>query len=370
MPAVKAPKRKDEEKEQSPAAFQEAVGLFRSRTLSRTHTKQQQTRSGVKIALVLPFRNNFRAVHVLRSKNNPFQVFRMRIRNMAVRYCEFLDRKGVTFNVTAGVVCAAFLGILDYYSDIYFGMNYTLLFFYFLPVAFVAWFAGRNAAVAMAVLCVGIKVATKFNPGETLLLLLWTNGSAFVFYLVFGLLLAKMRQLLDQERVLSRTDHLTGALNRKAFLEVMTNEILRLGRQGQPFSLAYLDLDHFKEINDTHGHSMGDFLLQKVVATISAHLRRTDVVSRQGGDEFAILFTNTDEPAALVAIQKIRDQLHLSMKQYNLAVTFSIGVLTCTGAPNTADEVISLADNLMYEVKRSGKNGIRQAAYTRCAGGD
>jgi diguanylate cyclase (GGDEF)-like protein len=292
----------------------------------------------------------------------------MCIRNIAGRYCEFLDRKGVTFNVTVGVICAALLGMVDYYCDIYSGKNYTLLFFYFLPVAFVAWFAGRNAGVAMAVLCVGIKIVAQFHPEETLSLLLWTNGSAFAFYLVFGILLAKMRQLLDKERAMSRIDHLTGAVNRKVFLEVTTNEILRLGRYGHPFSIAYLDLDNFKEINDTHGHSTGDFLLQTVVATISAHLRRTDVVSRLGGDEFAILFPNSDKQAAFVALHKIRDQLHLHLEQHNLAVTFSIGVLTCTVAPKTADEVISLADNLMYEVKRSGKNGIRQAVYTHCTG--
>jgi diguanylate cyclase (GGDEF)-like protein len=290
----------------------------------------------------------------------------MGIRNIAVRYCEFLDRKGVAFNVTAGVICAALLGMIDYYCDIYFVKNYTLLFFYFLPVAFVAWFSGRSAGVAMAVLCVGIKIVAQFHPEETLSLLLWINGSAFAFYLAFGILLAKMRQLLDKERATSRTDHLTGAMNRKVFLDVITNEILRLRRHGPPFALAYIDLDNFKHINDTHGHGIGDFLLKTVVATIGANLRRTDIVSRLGGDEFAILFINSDEPAALVAIHKIRDQLLLHMKQHNLAVTFSIGVLTCTVAPQSADEVISLADNLMYEVKRSGKNGIRHALYAGC----
>ncbi len=291
----------------------------------------------------------------------------MPIRNMAVNYCEFLDRKGRAFNVLVGLFCALFLGAIDFYSDLYIGTDYPLNFFYLLPVAFVAWFAGRNSAVAIAIACVAIKISILASFPETLSRLIWMNGSAFAFFLVVGLLLAKLRQLLENERALSRIDHLTGAVNRKVFLDVTTNEIYRLRRHDQPFTLAYIDLDNFKEINDTRGHSAGDFLLQTVVATISDNLRRTDVVARLGGDEFAILLTNSDEQAALVAIHKIRQQLHLSILQQNLAVTFSIGVLTCTVAPNTVDEIITLADNLMYEVKKSGKNGIRHAVYARCA---
>lgn len=292
----------------------------------------------------------------------------MLIRDMVVKYCEFLDRKGRTFNVAVGVLCAALLGAVDYYSDIYVGTDYPLYFFYLLPVAFVAWFAGRNAAIAIAITCVAIKLSIQGVFPEALSLLIWRNGSAFAFFLVVGTLLAKLRQLLDNERSLSRIDHLTGAVNRKVFLDVTADEIYRLRRHDQPFSLAYIDLDNFKEINDTRGHSTGDFLLQTVVATISSNLRRTDVVSRLGGDEFAILLTNSDEQAALIAIYKIREQLHLTMKQHNLAVTFSIGVLTCTVAPQTVDEIITLADNLMYAVKKSGKNGIRHAVYASCTG--
>lgn len=281
---------------------------------------------------------------------------------MAVRYCEFLDRKGRTFNIAAGAICAALLATIDYYSDIYFGMDYTLALFYLLPVAFVAWFAGKNAAIAIAIACAVTKITIVFSS-EPLTLLIWKNGSAFVFFLVVGTLLAKIRKLLNHERALSRIDHLTGAVNRRAFLDVATSEIFRLRRHDQPFTIAYIDLDNFKEINDTYDHSTGDFLLQTVVGTIAANLRRTDVVSRLGGDEFAILLTNSNEKAAHVAIHKIHEQLHVSMKQHKLPVTFSIGVLTCVAAPQTVDEIITLADNLMYEVKRNGRNGVRHAVY-------
>lgn len=290
----------------------------------------------------------------------------MRIRNIAIRYCDFLDRKGRIFNVAAGVACTALLAIVDYYSDIYFGVDYPLALFYLLPVAFVAWFAGRKAAIAIAMTCAVTKLAIVLHAPEPLSLLIWKSGTAFAFFLVVGSILAKMRKMLDHERALTRIDHLTGALSRRAFLDVTTNEIFRMRREGHPFTIAYIDLDKFKEINDAHGHSTGDFLLQTVVATISANLRRTDVVSRLGGDEFAILLTNCNDTAAYVTIDKIREQLDVSMKQHKLAVTFSVGLLTCAVAPKTADEIITLADNLMYEVKRSGKNGIRHAVYANC----
>jgi diguanylate cyclase (GGDEF)-like protein len=292
----------------------------------------------------------------------------MRIKNLAVRYCKFLDRKGTTFNIVAGLSCTALLGVVDYYSDICFRVDYTLVLFYLLPVAFVAWFAGRKAALALALVCTATKLSVQVFFPEPLSLLIWKNATAFAFFLVVGILLAKIRKLLDQERALSRIDHLTGALSRRAFLEITTTEIYRLRRDGHPFTLAYIDLDQFKEVNDTHDHSTGDLLLQSVVATIAAHLRRTDVVSRLGGDEFAILFTNCDDKAAHVAIHKIREQLDVSMKGHKLAVTFSIGVITCIAAPKTVDEIITLADNLMYEVKRNGKNGIRHAVYASCGG--
>lgn len=289
------------------------------------------------------------------------------MKKIASTYCEFLDRQGPTFNTVAGVLCTVLLGLFDYYTDTRFGPEYTLELFYLLPVAFVAWFAGRKAAIAIALTCTASKILVQGFFPEPLSLMLWRNGSAFGFFLVVGLLLAKMRELLNYERILSRLDHLTGAFNRRAFLEVTTNEIFRLDRHGPPFTIAYIDLDNFKEINDTYDHSTGDRLLRTVVSTITRHLRRTDTVARLGGDEFAILFTNTGEQEARVAVRKIREQLQLSVKELQLAVTFSIGVLTCNSAPETVDEIISLADNLMYTVKKSGKDGVRHAVYAQDA---
>ena len=287
----------------------------------------------------------------------------MNLRTLAIKYFAFLDRQGKPFNIVAGLFCTALLGFLDYYSDTVTSVDYTLVFFYLLPVSFVAWFAGRKAGIAISLACVLTKMSIQFSSEEAIALVIWKNGTSLAFFLVITILIAKIRQLLGHERLLSRTDHLTGAVNIRAFLEALTNEIYRQRRSYHPLALAYIDIDNFKEINDSFSHAAGDAVLQSVVATIAANLRRTDIIARLGGDEFAILLHDSDAAAGLAAINKIREQLHSSMKRHNSPVTFSIGLLSCSEPPESADEILTLADNLMYEVKKSGKNGIRQAVY-------
>jgi len=287
----------------------------------------------------------------------------MNLRTLAIKYFAFLDHQGKTFNIVAGLLCTAFLGCLDYYSDAIMGVDYTLVFFYLLPVAFVAWFAGREAGIAISLACVLTKMSIQFSSEEAMSLVIWKNGTSLAFFLVITILIVKIRQLLEHERLLSRTDHLTGAVNIRAFLEALTDEIYRQRRSYHPLTLAYIDIDNFKEINDNFSHSAGDAVLQAVVATIAANLRRTDIIARLGGDEFAILLHDSDEAAGLAAINKIREQLQISMSRHNSHVTFSIGLLSCPVSPESADEILTIADNLMYEVKKSGKNNIRHAVY-------
>jgi diguanylate cyclase (GGDEF)-like protein len=169
--------------------------------------------------------------------------------------------------------------------------------------------------------------------------------------------------MLEHERAMSRTDYLTGAVNNRAFYETALAEITRMSRDKTPLTTVYMDLDNFKEINDVYGHTTGDLLLQTVAEFLLINLRRTDVVARLGGDEFVILLPNTGQEAARKVIPKIMERLNDRMKDNNWQTTFSVGMLTSTLPPRTADVMISLADNLMYDVKKSGRNGIRYAVY-------
>jgi GGDEF domain-containing protein len=127
--------------------------------------------------------------------------------------------------------------------------------------------------------------------------------------------LLELRFRLQQERHLARIDSLTGAANRRAFYESLEGELSRLKRYARPFSVAYLDLDNLKRVNDDLGHEAGDAVLCAVSATIGKILRRTDTVGRLGGDEFAILFSEADSDTARAATDRFNRYLLDAMRQ-------------------------------------------------------
>jgi diguanylate cyclase (GGDEF)-like protein len=175
------------------------------------------------------------------------------------------------------------------------------------------------------------------------------------------MLLSEIRTILAQAKELAHTDFLTGAINSRYFYEILQREIHRSDRYEHPFTIAYLDIDNFKTINDNLGHVTGDIVLRTVVTNAKQHLRKTDVVARLGGDEFAILLPETNRVLAEVALSKIQSDILVGIQQNNWSVTFSVGVLTCydcMDASTESDDIIKLVDDLMYSVKRNGKNAI------------
>lgn len=134
--------------------------------------------------------------------------------------------------------------------------------------------------------------------------------------------------------------------------------MLRSERENLPFSLAYIDLDNFKSINDTFGHSTGDQLLKSIVDTITVNLRKTDILGRLGGDEFAIFFPATEQASVETVMQKVHMKLAMLMENLSYQTTISVGVIVCEAGIYNIDKLISSADNLMYQVKSSGKNNI------------
>lgn len=177
-------------------------------------------------------------------------------------------------------------------------------------------------------------------------------STGFGFFIVTAALLLKLRGAYRHEKTLARTDYLTGAANPRAFYETVQMENLRSRRYGRTVSNAYFDADNVKTINDTLGHHVGSDLLVRVVAIIKKSLRSTDAIARGGGDEFAILLPETNGEQARFVVEKLQKQMLAEMREQNWAVTFSIGVLTCKDAPPTVDEVIKLADAVMYEEKK------------------
>ena len=175
--------------------------------------------------------------------------------------------------------------------------------------------------------------------------------------------ITERKEVEDRIQQLALQDHLTKVDNRLSLTYRLNSLIAKMSRDGGGFALVYFDLDNFKTVNDTMGHTAGDLLIQSVVDVINENTRGTDAVSRLGGDEFAVLFTETRPEAAHKAVIKLQALLLEAMQTKNWPVTFSIGVVTCVELPESANHIISFADELMYSVKKSGKNRIACSQY-------
>jgi len=175
--------------------------------------------------------------------------------------------------------------------------------------------------------------------------------------------LSRLLTVLEHEREIAHKDYLTGALNSLFFYNVLQMEINRSLRYKNLFTIAYIDLDNIKTVNDEFGHATGDEVLCFVVNQIKNSLRKVDVVARLGGDEFALLMPETNQKSAQVVLSKLQHNILAGMQKNNWPVTLSIGVLTCIDTPPTANEAIKKVDDLMYSVKKSSKNNIKYATY-------
>lgn len=184
------------------------------------------------------------------------------------------------------------------------------------------------------------------------------------FFLVVAYILTALRRSLQREQRLARTDPLTGLLNRRAFHEQATLEIQRIRRFFRPFTLICLDLDGFKAINDTFGHSSGDDLLVDVASVLRANTRAVDVVARIGGDEYAVLIPEVGLESARPVAEKLQKLLLAQSQASGFAITYSIGVVSVLAPPPSINALLNAADQLVYGVKYAGKNGIQYETYT------
>jgi two-component system cell cycle response regulator len=175
-------------------------------------------------------------------------------------------------------------------------------------------------------------------------------------------------RLFEQTERLATTDGLTGLLNHRTFQE-RTDAQLRLSERYQKkLSLILCDIDHFKSVNDTYGHPMGDVVLKGVAATLAREARTTDLVARYGGEEFAVVMPETDTVGAMVIAERIRERigkLVFETEQGPLKITMSLGVATFPEDGAKKAELVERADGCLYHAKRHGRNQSVAASMLR-----
>jgi diguanylate cyclase (GGDEF)-like protein/PAS domain S-box-containing protein len=173
--------------------------------------------------------------------------------------------------------------------------------------------------------------------------------------------MTRMKDVEEKLIQLARVDSLTGIANRRMFVEALHLAIERSRRSGAAMALAYLDIDHFKKINDTHGHAVGDEVLKEFARRLLANVRATDTVARLSGDEFVIILEdlNTEQEVLAVAAKvatAVRSPFEVG--GVSLAVTTSVGIARFTGGGQNHEELLANADSALYGAKRNGRDGV------------
>lgn len=224
------------------------------------------------------------------------------------------------------------IGYLDYLT----AYEISVSVFYMAPVAMVAWYINWKACVGISLLsCISFFIADavaggpSFNP----LIEAWNLLVRFSFFMISGGLAEALRKSLFKQRELARTDSLTELLTRRAFSEQLEHDLALAQRNQSPITVAYVDIDNFKTVNDTFGHDEGDRVLLNVAQALRGATRSGDIVARLGGDEFALALPETDQRGAKEVIARLKQGLQKMSESSPSPVTCSMGFVTFQIAP-------------------------------------
>lgn len=273
-----------------------------------------------------------------------------------------LENLGSLTWVVTGILFVGLLGMIDYLT----GIEISVSLFYLAPIALVAWFVNRRMGLLVSVLSSLTWLFAEFAGGQRFsqpVYYLWNTLIRLGFFTIVTYLISELHTSHEIQRTLARTDPISGAVNARYFSELVEMEIARSRRYHYIFTMVYIDLDDFKLVNDNLGHDTGDDVIRFIAGELKCHLRRVDIVARLGGDEFGLLLPIAGQAEAQVVVSRLHANLTEQMRQKGWPVTFSIGAVTCMDMPESARELVKMADKVMYEVKNSTKNNTRFSVY-------
>lgn len=268
-------------------------------------------------------------------------------------------RRWAAWAVCITAVCL--LGALRLATD----ADFTFTSLALLPILAIAWMGGIRNGLLMAFLAAAMWVMADIVAEREFSAqwIPWANAiTRLMMYSLVAFLAAQVRLLLEREHKRATRDALTGLPNRRSFFEAGAAEIERSKRYAYSLAVIFLDLDDFKQLNDSKGHDAGDAALRVTSKALLSALRSSDGVARLGGDEFAILLPHIGYAAAEAAGRKIFVAVNNALRQFP-PVKGSIGVAWFEKADRLFPAMLKAADELMYEVKESGKNDMRSRSF-------
>jgi diguanylate cyclase (GGDEF)-like protein len=232
---------------------------------------------------------------------------------------------------------------------------------YLLPIILIAWFEGGAPVAIISIFSAITWAVSDLASGHVYshsAIPIWNAIMVLGMFLIVAYSITAIKKLLIKEREHAHTDDLTGVENIRFFYEQARIEISKSAIDKRPLTLAYIDIDNLRHVNDTLGHIAGDYLLHEAAHIMRSTLRSTDIISRLGGAKFAILMPETKHENATDIIYKVQEHLLDMAKHNGWPVTFRTGVVTCDSPTYTIDELIKVAEDLMNAAKKTGKNMV------------
>jgi diguanylate cyclase (GGDEF)-like protein len=261
-----------------------------------------------------------------------------------------------------GLVLIGVIGAVDHFT----GNEISFSIFYLLPIIFVTWYAEQKVGYLICLISALVWFMIDFVSKSIYshhLIPYWNAIVRLGFFFMVAYLLGGLKAHLQREQELASTDDLTGLYNARAFKEEAGKQLDLSRRYHHSFALAFIDLDDFKKVNDSWGHTEGDNVLRMVGSTLRRVVRSTDTVGRLGGDECSVFMPEMSVSSARVAFSKLHRELQLEAQRNGWPIGFSIGVAVFAKLPATLDDAVSMADSLMYRAKTQDKNSVIYEVY-------
>ena len=234
--------------------------------------------------------------------------------------------------------------------------------FYLIPISFAVVKLGFAAGLITSILSSLSWFLNDHSTGHAYsspLMPYWNTLMRFGYFVLHSYFLSRYKQLLTRSQQQAYTDSLTNAKNSRYLIEQIRRDHDYAAAHNKPLTLAYIDLDNFKAVNDTRGHAEGDLVLQTLAKCTVAFLGKRDTFGRMGGDEFVVILPGYTFSEANALLLKLRAAVHAEFTAHDWPVSLSVGAITYTELGRLADRLLQDVDGLMYAVKKSGKDALR-----------